>query len=60
VKLVIVRGGTALPIIEGTTPLRIDFADDADWTGRSFYRLEAQGKGDSRLLSNPIFVKRAL
>ena len=60
VKLVIVRGGTVLPIIEGTTPLRIDFADDADWTGRSFYRLEAQGKGDSRLLSNPIFVKRAL
>jgi len=60
VKLVMVRGGTVLPGIEGTTPLRIDFADDADWTGRSFYRLEAQGEGDSRLLSNPIFVKRAL
>jgi len=44
VKLVIVRGGTVLPIIEGTTPLRIDFADDADWTGRNFYRLEAQGR----------------
>ena len=55
-----VRGGTVLPGIEGTTPLRIDFADEADWTGRSFYRLEAQGEGGSRLLSNPIFVKRAL
>jgi hypothetical protein len=60
VRLILVRGGIAMPAIEGTTPLAIDLADEADWTGRSYYRLEAQGDGDSRLLSNPIFVTRAL
>jgi hypothetical protein len=60
VKVVIVRGGTALSSIEGITPMVIDLADDANWMGRCFYRIEAQGDGDSRLLSNPIFVNRVL
>jgi hypothetical protein len=59
VRLSLVRGGIARPAIEGTTPMAIDFADKDDWTGRSFYRLEAQDDTDSRLMSNPIFVNRA-
>jgi hypothetical protein len=59
-RLVVVRGGSVLAAIEGTTPMEVDVTDDGDWTGRSFYRLEAQAEGDSRLLSNPIFARRAL
>jgi hypothetical protein len=58
VTLSLVRGGVAMPPVEGVTPAAFEYMDEASWEGRSFYRLEVNGEDGSRLLSNPVFVER--
>ncbi len=58
VQLTIIRGGQRLRSIEGWTPLEFNLIDTDPWSGKTFYRLQAQGKHCGRLLSNPIFVSR--
>jgi hypothetical protein len=60
VSVDLVRGGEVLRRIEGQLPLAVEIADTRPWEGRSYYRLEARGAEDSRLISNPIFVERSL
>jgi hypothetical protein len=60
VSVDLVRGGELLQRIEGDLPLEMEIADTRPWEGRSYYRLEARGAEDSRLISNPIFVERTL
>jgi hypothetical protein len=55
----LVRGGVVLRDFAGELPLELDFRDDAPWTGRSYYRLEASAAEGGGLISNPVFVERA-
>jgi hypothetical protein len=59
VSVDLVRGGEVLRRIEGELPLEVEIADATLGEGRSYYRLEARGAEDSRLISNPIFVERS-
>ena len=58
VAVSIIRGGKANWSFEGETPLKFQFVDQAQWTGKTFYRLDARGKAAGQLLSNPIFAMR--
>ena len=58
VSVMINRGGEIIWSFEGQTPLKFSFVDNAKWSGKTFYRLDASGKTAGTLLSNPIFVKR--
>ncbi len=51
----LIRGGEVVRSFEGATPMAVEFTDAAPW-GKTYYRVAARGEGDSRLLSNPIFV----
>jgi hypothetical protein len=54
----IIRGGDVLWSFEGQTPLEFNLVDQDLWSGKTFYRLLAEGKSCGYLLSNPIFVSR--
>jgi hypothetical protein len=54
----IIRGGEVLWSFEGQTPLEFNMVDHNSWSGKTFYRLLAEGKNCGSLLSNPIFVSR--
>jgi len=52
----IIRGGVSLWSFKGTTPLDFNFVDEQNWSGKTFYRLDARSAAGGHLLSNPIFV----
>jgi len=53
----LIRSGATVHTVKGETPLTIAWQDTAlQPTGRTYYRLEAQGAGGHQILSNPIFV----
>ena len=56
VKVSLIRRGKPIRSFEGKTPLEFKFMDQDDWGGKTFYRLDALGRGAGRLVSNPIFV----
>ena len=58
VSVMINRGGQVVWSFEGQTPLKFRFVDRGQWSGKTFYRLDASGKKAGKLLSNPIFVER--
>ena len=58
VTVSIIRGGKPIWSFEGQTPLDFKFVDPDQWSGKTFYRLDASGKAAGQLLSNPIFVMR--
>ena len=58
VAVSIIRGGKQIWSFEGETPLDFEFVDSVQWSGKTFYRLDASGKAAGQLLSNPIFVVR--
>jgi hypothetical protein len=58
VAVSIIRGGKPIWSFEGQTPLDFKFVDPDQWSGKTFYRLDASGKVAGQLLSNPIFAVR--
>jgi len=58
VAVSIIRGGEPIWSFEGQTPLDFKFVDPDQWSGKTFYRLDASGKVAGQLLSNPIFAVR--
>ena len=58
VAVSIIRGGKPIWSFEGQTPLDFKFVDPVQWSGKTYYRLDASGKTAGQLLSNPIFVVR--
>lgn len=56
VAVMLIKDGKILERFDGETPLAIDYIDQTDRDGKSYYRLEAKMKNGNRLLSNPIFV----
>jgi len=58
VAISIIRGGKPNWFFEGETPLKFQFVDHVQWSGKTFYRLDVSGKAAGRLLSNPIFAER--
>jgi len=58
VAVSIIRGGKPIWSFEGETPLNFQFVDPDQWSGKTFYRLDASGKVAGQLLSNPIFAVR--
>jgi hypothetical protein len=56
----LIRSGVVVHTTKGTTPLSVSWADpELRPGGRAYYRLEVQGPGGHRILSNPIFVTSA-
>jgi hypothetical protein len=56
----LIRSGAVVHTAKGTTPLSVSWVDrELRPGGRVFYRLEVQGPGGHRILSNPIFVTSA-
>ena len=58
VAVSIIRGGKPNWFFEGETPLKFQFVDPVQWSGKTFYRLNVSGRAAGHLLSNPIFVVR--
>jgi hypothetical protein len=58
VAVSIIRGGKPIWSFQGETPLNFEFVDPDQWSGKTFYRLDASGKAAGQLLSNPIFAER--
>jgi PHP domain len=58
VSVSVIRGGQQAWFFEGQTPLDFQLADQGQWRGKTFYRLEVKGREGGYLLSNPIFVTR--
>ena len=58
VKVTIVKDGIISWSFEGQTPLVFNLVDNAELSGKHYYRLDAKGKTGGHLLSNPIFVIR--
>ncbi len=56
VAVELIRGGEVVRFVEGKTPMAMEFTDVLPREGKTFYRVAVRGEGDSRLLSNPIFV----
>ena len=54
----LIRGGKIWQSFGGLTPLEFHFADQDDWSGKTFYRVEVRDSTHGKLLSNPIFVNR--
>jgi len=52
------RSGKRIAEFRGDTPLTIEFRDPDNWTGKTFYRVEARSRELGRLLSNPVFAMR--
>lgn len=53
----LIRSGAVVHTVKGATPLAFAWSDKDGKSGvRSYYRLEVQGPGGHRILSNPIFV----
>ena len=58
-KLFIIKMGKVIKIVDGQTPLTFIYKDDTQMPGENFfYRLEIKVDRLTKLLSNPIFVKR--
>ena len=58
VNVAIIRGGEQIWSFEGETPLKFRFVDHVKWSGKTYYRLDVNGKAAGKLLANPIFVVR--
>ena len=58
VKVTIVRDGKISWNFEGRTPLDFNLVDNAELSGKGYYRLNVKGRSGGQLLSNPIFVVR--
>ncbi|MGD2269327.1 MAG: PHP domain-containing protein [Desulfobacterales bacterium] len=56
VHVSLIRGGKIWQSFVGVTPLEFHFADQDNWSGKTFYRLEIRDSTHGKLLSNPIFV----
>ncbi|MEW5736094.1 MAG: PHP domain-containing protein [Thermodesulfobacteriota bacterium] len=59
VEGLVVKDGAPWKSFAGTTPQPFSFTDEAG-PGCSFYRLLVKGQGAQRLVSNPVFVRRAM
>jgi hypothetical protein len=58
VTVSIIRDGKKNWTFKGQTPLDFHLIDQDNWSGKTYYRLDARGRTAGRLLSNPIFVIR--
>jgi hypothetical protein len=58
ITVTVIRGGKQVWSFEGQTPLDFKFVDRDEWAGKTYYRLDVQGKRIGKLLTNPIFVER--
>jgi hypothetical protein len=58
VHVSLIRGGRTWQSFGGLTPLEFHFADQDNWSGKTFYRVEIRDSTHGKLLSNPIFVTK--
>ena len=58
VHVSLIRGGKTWQSFGGLTPLEFHFADQDNWSGKTFYRVEIRDGTHGKLLSNPIFVTK--
>ena len=58
VTVSIIRHGQIAWTFEGQTPLDFFLIDQDEWSGKTYYRLDAKSEAGGHLLSNPIFVTR--
>jgi hypothetical protein len=57
-SLTLIRSGTVIATLSGTTPQDFAYRDDSLREGRSYYRVEVRGPTPHWLVSNPIFVEK--
>ena len=58
VHVSLIRGGKIWQSFGGLTPMEFHFADQDNWSGKTFYRVEIRDSTHGKLLSNPIFVTK--